>query len=327
VLPPRLVRASYALCTLLAACDPGVFDDLTGPAEVGDADDAGRDAGRDASLDARAELDSRVPPRADAQVQPGDAAADASEAHASAMDATVTADAGVDAGPACFDPGTSLLSYFKLDGNAADAKAKASVITQGAVFDTGRVGNALHAGEVALTQAQLDAPRALTISAWLRLTSYPETRNAAWLWKGDNSGEDLTTNYWLVIAGPSFRAENVTYLSGSTALGHLGFGLTSGSEEQVMLTDQPFPLERYAHVVASFDGARARLYLDGALVRDEAQFVVPRMTTAPVQLASPLGGAVAPLTGQLDEVAFFDRALGPGDVHTLYLQSGVVCTP
>ncbi|MET0283750.1 MAG: LamG domain-containing protein [Polyangiales bacterium] len=322
---PRLVRASFALCTLLAACNPGVFDDLTGPAESGDAGDASAvdagtlDAARDAGVDARAQLDSWVPPREDAEVQPVDAGADAG------VDAG--ADAGVDAGPACFDPSASLISYFKFEGNAGDAKGGASVIAQGATYDTGRVGKALHTGEVAINQSRLDAPAALTISAWLRLTSYPESLNAAWLWKGENSGEDLTTNYWLVIAGPSFRAENVKYLSGSTALGHLGFGLTSGSEEQVMLTDQPFPLERYAHVAASFDGTRARLYLDGALVRDEAQFVVPRLTTVPVQLASALGGTVAPLTGQLDEVAFFDRALGPGEVRTLYLQDGVVCAP
>jgi hypothetical protein len=235
----------------------------------------------------------------------------------------------VDAGAPCFSASTSLISYLPMDGSPLDAvppqRGGAGVSSVGPEFGTGRVGGSLRAGELALLQSRLDAPTALTISAWVKLDEVPVNLNAAWLWKGDTAGEDLSTGYWLVFASNNFRAENARYLTGVAAQGHLGLGLTNGTEEQFLLTDQPFPLLRYMHVVATFDGTRARLYLDGHIERDDAQRVLARATDTPVRLASPLGGALSPLSGELDEVAFFDRALSPSEVGELYARSGVIC--
>jgi hypothetical protein len=269
-------------------------------------------------MDARAQLDAR-PPSTDTDASPSDAGADV------VVDAAI--DAAIDAGPACFAAGSALISYFPLDGSPEDElEPGASVIALGEEFGPGQVGSALHAGELEITQSRLDAPSALTIAAWLRLDNAPDGLNAAWLWKGDESASDFTTGYWLVIAGPQFYSQNAKYLAGTPAQGHLGFALTDGTDEQFLLTDEPFPLLQYAHVVATFDGSRARLYLDGELVRDEAQLVQPRATINPLRLASPLGGAVGPLPGELDEVALFDRALTPSEVGQLYQRNGVVCT-
>jgi Concanavalin A-like lectin/glucanases superfamily len=331
-----LVRALGILSALLllAACNPGDFDELVRsapPADAGALDGASPPPGA-AHLDARATMDARDTRQEPADASAVDAAGDASVADAAALDAALDAAfMGADAGQACFAAGSSLVSYFRLDGAPVDAVALerggASVVAVGAEFGVGVVGSALRAGELAISQSRLDAPSALTISAWLRLESAPTGTNAAWLWKGGDSGEDLTTGYWLVIAGPSFRSENARYLAGTPAPGHLGFAITNGTEEQFLLTDEPFPLLRYVHVVATFDGSRARLYLDGSTIRDEPQSVLARATTSPLRLASPLGGAVAPLSGQLDEVALFDRALSPSEVNDLYQHAGVSCVP
>lgn len=287
------------------------------------------DARASAPLDARAEPDAWSPgPVADANAtQPSD-----DSAVGVARDAAVVApDAAppIDAGPACFSGSTSLISYLPMDGSPIDVvpaqRGGAQVSGVAPAFGSGRVGGSLLSGELAFLQPRLDAPTALTIAAWVKLDEVPVNLNAAWLWKGDTAGDDLSTGYWLVFASDNFRAENARYLSGVAAQGHLGLGLTNGSEEQFLLTDQPFPLLRFVHVVATFDGTRARLYLDGRVERDDAQRVLPRVTDTPVRIASPLGGSLSPLSGQLDEVVFFDRALSPSEVAELYAHAGVVC--
>lgn len=323
----RRLRVLSALLPL-AACNPGAFDGLLARDEEPVKDAGSTDAA--SPLDARVDVDARMS-EPDARVEPRDGAVDATALDAT-LDAVVdaTVDAGMDAGPACFAAGSSLISYFPMDDSPADAVALedggATVLGVGVQFGPGRVGSALVAGEVGAGQTRLDAPGALTISAWVRLESAPAVQNAAFLWKGDNTGEDLSAGFWLVIAGPSFRTENAKYLTGTAAQGHLGFAITNGSEEQFVLTDVPFPLLRYAHVTATFDGARMRLYVDGAIVRDEAQLVAPRSTTTALRMASDLGGTVAALPGQLDEVVFLDRALTPSEVSALYQHDGVVCT-
>jgi hypothetical protein len=340
----------FAPLLLVSACDPGAFDRVQRRGEdaeaqqASDASDASGSTETPPSLaeattaegaQVSADLDARTPSDAlpptppedmDATQDNDDAAVAADgDASASSPDATAVDDAGA----ACFRAGQSLIGYLKMDGVPSDAVPVASggaeVAGVGAKFDTGRVGGALHAGEVSFSQARLDEPQALTISAWVQLDTAPLDLNAAWLWKGDNAGFDLTTGYWLVFASSRFRAENARYLTGVAAQGHLGLGLTNGTDEQFLLTDRAFPLLRYVHVVATFDGARARLYLDGRIERDDEQHVIVRRTTTPVRLASPLGGALSPLLGQLDEVAFFDRALSPSEVSELYSRSGVVC--
>lgn len=318
--PCRLLGQFIALPALLplAACNPGAFDDFLAPAgEL--VLDAGADAAVD--MDARVLADARASDRADAQplvdaggdaraITPADAALDAADA---------------DAGARCFAGGASLISYFPLDGTAADVHGGASVLAVGDTYGVGHVGSALSAGEIAAAQSRLDAPSALTISAWVRLQTAPPDLNAAWLWKGGDTGDDYSAGYWLVFAGSQFRPENAKYLAGTPAQGHLGFALTNGTEEQFLLTDTPFPLERFVHVAATFDGARARLYVDGAIVRDEAQLILPRQTSTPLRLASRLNATTGPLPGALDELALFDRAFSPSEVRELYRLDGVVC--
>lgn len=338
----------FAALLLSTACNPGSFDRVP---ERGT--DGAVERASDASavtetprspFDAATSEDARVATNADASVE-GDARSPGLPADADAAqrgddgavavdrDASVAApDAApvVDAGPPCFSASTSLISYLPLDGSPLDAvppqRGGAQVSGVSPDFGTGRVGGSLRGGELAFLQSRLDAPTALTISAWVKLDEVPVNLNAAWLWKGDTGGDDLSTGYWLVFASNNFRAENARYITGVPAQGHLGLGLTNGTEEQFLLTDRPFPLLRFMHVVATFDGTRARLYLDGHIERDDAQRVLARATDTPVRLASPLGGSLSPLSGELDEVVFFDRALSPSEVSELYARSGVVCT-
>lgn len=330
------MRRSVLALSLLIGCNPGSFDGLLGEQ---DAPDGGGDAGSrtgvtlDGSAGDASRMDGAVrdarsgePRAADADVPPDDASAmlDAS------LDATVAdaqADAEIDAHvePACFAAGVSLISHLSFEGSPVDVQGDATTVGSGDQYGPGHDGSGLVAGEVAITESKLDAPAALTIAAWLRLGSTPTGLNAAWLWKGDDTGSDWSTGYWLVIAGGDFRQDNAQYLAGTPGPGHLGFALTDGSDEQFVLTDAPLPVMTWLHVAATYDGARMRLYLNGVVIRDEQQKVVPRQTSLPLRIASQLAGAGSALDGVLDELVLLDRALTVAELSDLYARGGRVC--
>lgn len=343
-----LFRARAALTgwlgLLVVACDPDDFARRGAPGDAASLAAAAGDA--ESSERARPTPMDAAPPRhgqagdarseADAQLDASaaEASSDGSEAphgEAGRPDAGEREGGLLDAGPPCFRA-APLLGLFQLDGSALDSVPSElggalSVKAQDARFTAGRLREALGMGELVVDNPRLGALDALTITAWLRLDQVSVERNTAFVWKGDESGHDYSSGYWLVLAGPSFRAENAQYLEGVTGQGHLGFGLTSESEEQLLFTSAPFPIGRYVHVVASFDGVRARLYLDGRIERDVEQRVAVRTTSTPLRLGSALHGTLSPLAGALDEVALIGRALAPHEVAELYALSGQLCAP
>ena len=90
-------------------------------------------------------------------------------------------------------------------------------------------------------------------------------------------------------------------------------------------TPRALPQGGFVHVAASFDGTRARLYVDGVLAVDVAQQVLARRSSFPLQIGSTLPSVLDPLRGALDEVAFFNRALSALEVASL--ATNRVCTP
>ena len=72
------------------------------------------------------------------------------------------------------------------------------------------------------------------------------------------------------------------------------------------------------YVAATVDGARVRLYIDGRLVADQTQTVIPQDSAHPLQIAGLEGARVDnALLGVVDGVSLYDRALSVDEIATL----------
>ena len=70
-------------------------------------------------------------------------------------------------------------------------------------------------------------------------------------------------------------------------------------------------------VTGTFDGATARLYVDGTLAASET-FTAPSSTTLPLYIGRYYGAAGYGFTGGIDEVRLYNRALSAAEVATLF---------
>jgi hypothetical protein len=101
-----------------------------------------------------------------------------------------------------------------------------------------------------------------------------------------------------------------------------GFGQTPAAELPVATaTKPPFSNESWTHVVISFEkfntgrpDGTSTLYLNG----EPAGTVGPRQQTFTWETARATACLGIGYTGLVDELAFFNRGLTPGEVRTLY---------
>lgn len=70
------------------------------------------------------------------------------------------------------------------------------------------------------------------------------------------------------------------------------------------------------HLVMTYDGARVKLYVDGALDIDQALAITVYNTALPTHIGHRYGGYI--FTGSIDEVRFYSTALTAGNVATRY---------
>lgn len=151
-----------------------------------------------------------------------------------------------------------------------------------------------------------------------------------------NLGSQLTLEAWIfpTVADEQSRiiiAKNDEYLLRMDKLsegGRLSFFVHVGSPavtwEPRVSSPAPPPLHRWTHVVATWDGARLRLYLNGELQAETERTGSPNPNPYPVMIGnfeypSCHGGNFG---GLLDEVRIYDRALSAEQVRERYLVWG-----
>lgn len=334
--PRACLTHSAWLALALCSCSPDDFSDVERDPQTTDIDGSSAsasDASREsATTDPRSDAATQTPnltdggsvvPEAGPPVLP-----DAGPSH--------TPDAGPstppDAGVTCL-AAEKLVGYWPFDDTPGDLVqaskgGSVTVVPDNVAFTDGQRGGALGAGRIVVTAGPLlQGADALTISAFVRVDQLPQERNVALVWNGDDVGNDFSAGYTLALAGRSFRNENFTVTTGNPQAGQLGLLLTDGTRGQSLFVSKYLAQDRFVHVAASFDGLRARLYVDGALAVDVAQQVTVRRSSYPVQIGSALPGVLDPLRGALDEVALFNRALSADEVAALSARRGLVCIP
>jgi hypothetical protein len=202
---------------------------------------------------------------------------------------------------------TSLVSYWRADGNASDARGENPGALVGAVsFIAGRVQQAFKfsgAGRVEVTDSSTLEPAQLTLMAWVRNSGLP----------GAN----------LYIASKGAQTCIAASYALYTGLGSLFFYVNDGVNLVRSPDAGPAVWDGNWHFVAgTYDGSNVRLYVDGI----EAGTGTPATlaikydlpTSQNFYIGSFEGACSLPFIGDVDEVRFFNRALGAGEVLTVY---------
>jgi hypothetical protein len=184
----------------------------------------------------------------------------------------------------------------------ASGNLNTGTLTNGPAWSTqGRFGNAITFDGVndfvsISDSASLDLGAAGTVEAWVRL-------NAANRWNGvlakGNANDDAVHNYALEIT----NTNRVRCILGSgTAFQQLDSTITLGTGQ-------------FRHLACVWNATTLFLYVDGAVNTSAARTVTPAANTAPLFIGQ-FGGNADRLSGTIDEVRIYNRALSTAEIQT-----------
>ncbi|MCB0116202.1 MAG: LamG domain-containing protein, partial [Caldilineaceae bacterium] len=139
-----------------------------------------------------------------------------------------------------------------------------------------------------------------TLAMWVKPSAINEISNVNLIDKRETTG----TNYQLSLR------PGTNYVQFLTAPCTVGGG-------DVLSSPAGLPVNKWSHVVATYDGATKRLYVNGALVGSQAYTGGICRTTSPVNIGGQIAGFV-PFSGQMDEVEIYPQALDQGTVSARY---------
>jgi hypothetical protein len=152
------------------------------------------------------------------------------------------------------------------------------------------------------SNATVSVPAVFSASAWI----YPTALDPAF---GDG------------IVATAYNDSFALFLNASN---HISW-YTGG---QPTIGNATIPLNAWTHVVATWDGTHAKVYVNGVLDVDGGDYSGFGLNTGPTNHTIRVGqlhtSGEGKFTGRLDEVAVFSRALSSGDVTELYNDTGSI---
>ncbi len=90
---------------------------------------------------------------------------------------------------------------------------------------------------------------------------------------------------------------------------------------QEIVANKPMPEESWTFLCATYDGEMLRFYKDGKLIEEQKAKGKPWRKSAPLFIGAKQDGAGYDyLTGALDELRIYNRALSPAEVSQLFAQ-------
>ncbi len=129
--------------------------------------------------------------------------------------------------------------------------------------------------------------------------------------------------------GPA-AAAGYTLLIDNRTGGQISFGLekSDGTGVNVDTSNYDFLPKRWYHVVATYDGTYGRLYADGDLIREETHInAIDIPFASDTFLGVYSSGGNSYITGKMDDVRIYDRALSATEVKDLYATGGPCSHP
>jgi hypothetical protein len=211
-----------------------------------------------------------------------------------------------------------LVSWYRAEGDATDAQGQNSgVLQNGTTFAPGRIAQGFKFDGVddyvEIPDAASLKPQNVTLEAWVKFDSLssPGTGSAPpgfqyIVFKKNGRQQDLFEGYSLI----KLPDNRLVYSSSSN----------SGVQTTVVDNTQTVEVGKYYHVVGTYDGTTARLYVNGRKVGEQIHGLPLDYGTRPVVI----GGTNETnwdgrMNGVIDEVMIYNRALSDLDVQTNFL--------
>ncbi len=212
---------------------------------------------------------------------------------------------------------STLVSHWKLDEGSGtttiDSEAsRIGTLRNGVRWISGRSGAAVNMDGVddyiSLPSLEVTGG-AFTIAAWLKNSSFPPGVSQRFIAKASDSTEQGT--YWML---------GQTNTSGQN---RLRFRLKTGSQTTTLTASSGnLPVNTWYHVVATYDGRRMRLYLNGAQVGSIVKSgSVAQGSGVPVHIGRSPDGSGYP-SGAIDDVRIYTSAITPLGVSSLIAVAG-----
>jgi len=204
-------------------------------------------------------------------------------------------------------PPVGLVSWWKAEGNAADAMGLNPGTLDGPVsFVTGKVGEAFGFSGADFVNVPASAslqPTAVTSMAWVK-----------------NLGTPGADSYILSQGADACAAASYALF---TASGGVGFYVFDGTnfEESPLATPAQVWDGNWHLVTGTYDGATVQLYLDGAAVAPGTPATLTINYAQPNQnfyIGAYQGSCQFGFAGDVDEVRIFNRALSAGEIHDVF---------
>lgn len=214
----------------------------------------------------------------------------------------------------CFTPPSGLVSHWRAQSTAEDlAGINPGTLVNGATFAPGIVGSAFSFDGVddyvdVADHPTLDlASGEFTIAVWVNPDVCP------------NVGLD---NASLVIkeSGTVFAAYSLSLFQGQFSFASSGNAAAWGT----LMQGGVCAAGAWHHVSVTQSAGVANLYVNGLVVSTDNTAVTPLNTILPMRFGLREDGSSSPglqpvfLDGRLDEVMLFDRALGSGEIQTMF---------
>lgn len=215
--------------------------------------------------------------------------------------------------PPCVAPPPGLVSWWRAETNQLDGWDSNNGISGQPLDGPGKVGQAFVNPRVIVPDSpSLRVTNGLTLQAWVNPSLLSGTTPYTIISKFDSptlQGAGNQSSFWL----------------GATNLGHMYF-LVSGSGSQttnVSLLGPVLPVNKWSFVVATYDGAALRLYLNGTLAAQRAYSggIFPgnqNLCIGAVPANINTTSTYWPFVGSIDEVCIYNRALTDSEVQALY---------
>jgi protocatechuate 3,4-dioxygenase beta subunit len=202
----------------------------------------------------------------------------------------------------------SMAAYWQADGNAADSIGSNNGTLRNASYAVGIAGQSFVTGPDQYVEVpdspDLDIPQYVTIEAWVNPAGAGGDRVI--LSKGDSNVGDG----W-----------HMMLRQGNTLAVHARYG----TDWQLIETADTVPAGSWHHVAYTYDGAQARLYIDGVEKASRAFSGLIQQNGRPLKIGTVDQNA-AFFSGQVDEIALSNSALSAGELAA-HVQSGLAGEP
>lgn len=227
--------------------------------------------------------------------------------------------------PPCTAAPSGMVSWYRAEGTAIDAVARADGDFPSSRYAAGRVGRGFLFSDGWGSLAVPDGPQfqseAFSIEGWI----LPAQANGAVDIIADKELEAAIgqIDFSLGIRGNGFDG-------GTIPVGNLAFfigGLTGAPDDYYQWIDgqRAVPTSEWSHVALTYEPGRMAVYLNGALAREVTGFQGDRTRTAgPFRLGGRIDSYhqfrsnADRFDGGLDEFAFYSRALTGAEVAALH---------